>query len=40
MILNIIPFGYPVKEIGEGLKDRKPLTAVAHAERFGHPYSG
>ena len=40
MILNLIPFGYPVEDLGEGIKDRKPLAEVAHAERFGQPYEG
>ena len=40
MVLNIIPFGYPVAEIGAGIKDRKPLAKVAHAEKYGQPYSG
>jgi nitroreductase len=38
MVLTIIPFGYPAKEIGQGVKDRKPLSEVAHAERYGSPY--
>ena len=38
MVLAIIPFGYPAEEIGQGIKDRKPLSAVAHTERFGRPY--
>ncbi|HEX6387541.1 MAG TPA: nitroreductase family protein [Anaerolineae bacterium] len=38
MVLTVIPFGYPVEELGEGIKDRKPLSEVAHAERFGQPY--
>jgi nitroreductase len=40
MVLNIIPFGYPTEALGQGIKDRKPLAEVAHAERFGNPYSG
>lgn len=38
MILNIIPFGYPTEEIGKGVKNRKPLTEVAHEEQFGQPF--
>ncbi len=40
MVLTIIPFGYPVKKVGAGMKDRKPLAKVAHAERVGQPYTG
>ena len=34
-ILAVLPFGYPVKAIGRGKKKRKPLSEVAHRERFG-----
>jgi nitroreductase len=37
-VLAIVPFGYPVKKLGKGRKNRKPLAAVAHHERFGEPY--
>jgi hypothetical protein len=40
MILTIIPFGYPDREIGAGRKNRKPLDEVAHREQFGQPYRG
>ncbi len=36
-VLAIVPFGYPTKAIGEGKKQRKPLSEVAHRERFGQP---
>jgi nitroreductase len=39
LVLNIIPFGYPAREVGKGRKDRKPLAEVAHNERFGQPYT-
>lgn len=39
MVLNVTPFGYPVAEIGDGIKDRKPLSEVAHAEKYGRAYS-
>ncbi|MEZ4711748.1 MAG: nitroreductase family protein [Caldilineaceae bacterium] len=38
LILTVIPFGYPAEEIGKGHKERKPLVAVMHAERFGQSY--
>lgn len=38
MVLTIVPFGYPVRDVGEGKKQRKPLSEIAHAERFGQPY--
>src|SRR5262245_46919967 len=37
-LLAILPFGYSVKEIGQGKKQRKPLSEVAHRERFGQPF--
>lgn len=39
LVLNVIPFGYPTEDLGQGLKDRKPLSEVAHAEQYGNPYS-
>jgi nitroreductase len=38
MVLNIIPFGYPVEELGAGVKARKPLAEMAHEGKFGQPY--
>jgi nitroreductase len=38
MVLVVMPFGYPVEEVGQGVKDRKPVSEVAHAERYGVPY--
>jgi len=40
MLLTIIPFGYPTRDVGAGIKDRKPLSEIAHAEKFGQAYSG
>ena len=37
-VLAILPFGYAAKEIGKGKKKRKPLSEVAHRERFGQPF--
>lgn len=37
-VLAILPFGYPVDPIGRGKKERKPLRAVAHRERYGQPF--
>lgn len=34
----ILPFGYPVRNIGQGKKQRKPLGEVASRERFGQAY--
>lgn len=39
-VLAVLPFGYPVKQIGKGMKRRKPLADVVHRERFGQPFSG
>jgi nitroreductase len=38
-LLAIVPFGYPVKRLGKGRKNRKPLAEVAHRERFDQPFS-
>jgi nitroreductase len=38
-VLAILPFGYPVESLGRGKKQRKPLEAVAHEERYGHPFA-
>ncbi len=37
-VLAIVPFGYPERALGKGNKKRKPLSEVAHRERFGEPY--
>ena len=37
-VMAILPFGYPVKILGKGRKNRKPLGQVAHRERFGEPF--
>ncbi len=37
-VLAIIPLGYPAKPVGKGRKNRKPLSEVAHLERFGQPF--
>ena len=37
-VLAVVPFGYPAKAIGRGKKTRKPLSQVAHRERFGQPF--
>ena len=36
--LAILPFGYPADKIGRGKKNRKPLRAIAHRERYGQPF--
>jgi len=38
-VLAIIPFGYPAQALGHGKKQRKPLSEVAHRERFGQPFA-
>ncbi len=37
-VLAVLPFGYPVQAHGQGKKQRKPLSEVAHRERFGQPF--
>jgi nitroreductase len=38
-ILAILPFGYPVANVGKGKKKRKPLGEVAHRERWNQPFA-
>ena len=38
-LLAIVPFGYPIQELGKGKKRRKSLAEVAHRERFGQPFA-
>lgn len=38
-VFAIIPFGYPLRAVGRGKKQRKPLGEVAHRERFGRPFA-
>jgi nitroreductase len=38
-VLAIVPFGYPVEELGKGIKKRKPLSEVASKEKFGQPFA-
>jgi nitroreductase len=37
-VFAVIPFGYPTREIGEGIKDRKPRAEVVHRETFGQSF--
>jgi nitroreductase len=37
-VLAIVPFGYPAQASGRGKKERKPLSQVAHRERFGQSF--
>ena len=37
-VLAILPFGYQAQAVGQGKKNRKPLSEVADRERFGHPF--
>jgi nitroreductase len=38
-VLAILPLGYPAGSVGRGKKDRKPLSAVTHRERFGQAFA-
>ena len=38
-VLAILPFGYPVKELGQGKKKRKGLAEVASHGKYGTPLS-
>jgi len=37
-VLAILPFGSPKQRLGQGKKQRKPLSQMAHRERFGQPF--
>jgi nitroreductase len=38
-VLAILPLGYPAVPVGRGKKNRKPLSAVTHRERFGQAFA-
>jgi nitroreductase len=37
-VVGVLPFGYPKRKLGLGKKNRKSLSEVASAERFGEPF--
>jgi nitroreductase len=37
-VLAILPFGYSAAPSGQGKKSRKPLSDIAHRERWGTPF--
>jgi len=37
-VLAVLPFGYPAVSVGRGRKRRKPLSEIAHSERYGRPF--
>jgi nitroreductase len=37
-IMAVVPFGYPVRKIGKGRKNRKPFSQVVQRGRFGRPF--
>ncbi len=36
-VIAVVPFGYPVKKLGRGKKNRKPASEVICGEKFGAP---
>ena len=38
-VVAVLPFGYPARALGRGVKKRRPLGEVASLERYGTPYS-
>ncbi len=38
-LFAVVPFGYPEVAVGKGKKNRKPLSEIAHRERWSEPYS-
>ena len=39
-VFAVIPFGYPVDEVGQGKKKRKPQDETVSSERFGQLFAG
>ena len=37
-VIAVLPLGYAAVPVGQGKKNRKPLSEVAHRERFGEPF--
>jgi nitroreductase len=37
-VIAILPLGYPAAAVGQGRKTRKPLSEIAHRERWGQPF--
>ena len=39
-LVTVLPFGYRLDDArgGMGRKNRKPLSEIAHSDRFGNPY--
>jgi hypothetical protein len=37
-VVAIVPLGYPTGAIGQGQKARKPLSEIAHRERWEQPF--
>ena len=37
-LITVMPFGYPTEQAKAGGKRRKPVSEIAHAERFGQQY--
>ena len=37
-LITVMPFGYPTQAAEAGSKRRKPLSEIAHRERFGQTY--
>jgi hypothetical protein len=38
-VFAILPFSYPARPVGRGKRWRKPLSEVAHLERYGRPFA-
>jgi nitroreductase len=37
-VITIVPFGYPKRDLGAGIKDRKPFDEVVHHNRYGEHF--
>jgi nitroreductase len=38
-VLAVLPLGYPADDVGEGKKQRKPLSEIAHRERWDQSFT-
>jgi nitroreductase len=38
-VIAVVPFGYPLRKLGRGKKQRKPASEVIHREKYGEPFA-
>lgn len=37
-VVAVLPLGYPAQAVGQGRKNRKPVSEIASSERYGQPF--